>query len=150
MPKTSVFRCAKCGDGSRLYAWTHVVAHGPVNARGVIDAYDWTEDDDEVIEESVICQVHGESPIEKLVDGEYTSTMVAGRFVSPTVALATALLDEPDVKYDMKHRELHDLALRISGRGWKPTGPQDIARFNELAEVRAEQRAARETEVADA
>jgi len=148
MPEISVFRCAECGDGSRLYAWTHVVAHGPVEAKGVIERYDWTDDEDDLIEESIICQVHGEGPIEKLVDGEYTSAMVGGRFVSPTVALATALLDKPDVKYDLDRRELYDLALKVSGRTWRPACPQDIARFNELVGARAQQRAAHGTEVA--
>ncbi|MEV0382362.1 hypothetical protein [Nonomuraea sp. NPDC050643] len=141
--KASVFRCAECGHGARLRAWTHVIAHGPVNAEGVIDDYDYTEDDDEVIEESVICQVHGENSIEKLIDGAYTATMIDGKYVSPTVALATALLDDPGVKYDMEHRELYYLARTVSGRDWKPACPQEIARFGELAEARAQQRAAK-------
>lgn len=149
-PEASVFRCAECGDGAHLRAWTHVIAHGAVNAKGVIDDYDWTEDDDEVIEESVICRIHGENSIEKLVEGEYTATMIDGQFVSPTVALAIDLLDKPDVEYDLDRRELRDLALKVSGRHWRPASPQDVARFNELAEARAQRRAARETEVADA
>lgn len=134
----SVFRCTECGDGTRLHAWTHVIARGPVNAKGVIDDYDWTEDDDEVIEESVICQVHGDASIEKLVDGEYTAAMIDGKFVSATVALAAALLDDPDTKYDMKYRELYCLARKVSGREWRPANPEDIARFHELAEARAQ------------
>ena len=139
-PAASVYRCAECGDGTRLRAWTHVVAHGPVNATGVIERYDWTDDNDDVIEESITCEVHGESFTEKLVEGEYTSAMINGRFVSATVALATALLDDPDVKYDPQHRELRDLSLRVSGRDyWSPASPQDIARFGELAEARTQQ-----------
>jgi len=115
----------------------------------VIEAYDWTDDEDEVIEESVICQAHGEASIEKLVDGEYTTAMVDGKFVSATVALATALLDDSDVKYDERHRELHDLARKVSGRSWRPASPEDIARFSELAEARTQQREAHGTEVAE-
>lgn len=137
-PTNSIFRCAECGDGTRLRAWTHVMAHGPVNAEGVIGGYDWTDDEDEVIEESVICQVHGEASIEKLVDGEYTAKMIDGKFVSSTFALAMAMLDDPAVKYDEPHRELRDLARRVGGRDYlRPAGPQDIARFHELAEARA-------------
>ncbi|WP_152990173.1 hypothetical protein [Sphaerimonospora mesophila] len=138
-PATSVYRCAECGDGTRLYAWTHVVAHGPVSAKGVIDHYDWTDDDDDVIEESIICSVHGEGFVEKLIDGLYSSAMVDGRYVSPTVELATALLNESDVKWDVRHRELYNLALRISGRAVRPMAPEDIARFEELAEARVRQ-----------
>jgi hypothetical protein len=148
-PEASVFRCAECGDGARLYAWTHVVAHGPVGAIGVIENYDWTDDDDDVIEESIICEVHGEGSVEKLIDGLYSSAMVDGRYVSPTVALATALLDESDIKWDVQHRELRDLAVRISGRDhWRPASPEDIATFGELVEARAQQRAVHGTEVA--
>lgn len=149
-PEASVFRCAECGDGARLYAWTHVVAHGPVDAKGVIENYDWTDDNDDVIEESIQCEVHGEDSIEKLVDGRYSSAMVNGWYVSPTVALATALLDESDIKWDVQHRELRDLAMRISGRDhWRPASPEDIARFGELVEARAKQGAAHGTEVAE-
>ena len=148
-PEASVFRCAECGDGARLYAWTHVVAHGPVGADGVISSYDWTDDEDDVIEESVICEIHGETSIEKLVDGEYTATMIDGKFVSPTVALATALLDDSGLKYDIEHRELYYLAQKVSGREWRPASPEDIARFSELAEARARQRAAHRAEVAE-
>ncbi|MEV4079717.1 hypothetical protein AB0J43_05430 [Nonomuraea fuscirosea] len=138
-PAESVYRCAECGDGTHLHAWTHVVAHGPVSAEGVIERYDWTDDWDDVIEESIICEVHGEGSVEKLIDGLYCSAMIDGRYVSPTVELATALLGESDVKWDVQHRELRDLALRISGRGWKPVTPEDIARFEELVKARARQ-----------
>ena len=147
--EASVFRCAVCGDGARLYAWTHVVAHGPVGAKGVIENYDWTDDDDDVIEESIQCEVHGEGSVEKLINGRYSSAMVNGRYVSPTVELATALLDESDIKWDIQHRELRNLAFRISGRDWRPASPEDIARFGELVEARAQQRAAHGTEVAE-
>ncbi|WP_188197250.1 hypothetical protein [Nonomuraea sp. SYSU D8015] len=113
------------------------MAHGPVSPTGVIERYDWTDDDDDVIEESIQCEVHGEGSVEKLIDGLYCSAMIDGRYVSPTVELATALLNESDVKWDVQHRELYNLALRISGRGWKPVTPESIARFEELVKARA-------------
>ncbi|SEU46508.1 hypothetical protein [Nonomuraea wenchangensis] len=137
-PATSVYRCAECGDGTRLTAWTHVVAHGPVSADGVIERYDYDDDNDDLIEESIICEVHGEGSVEKFIDGQYSSAMVNGRYVSPTVELATALLGESDVKWDVQHRELHNLALRVSGRDWKLATPEDIARFEELVQARAQ------------
>lgn len=79
----SVFRCAECGDGTGLRAWVHLNAHGPVGADGKIERYDYeSEDEDEIIEESVTCRTHGEDFIEKLVDGQYTSAMVDGRYVA--------------------------------------------------------------------
>lgn len=136
-PAMSIFRCTACGHGTHLRAWTHVVAHGPVGVDGVIDHYDWTDDDDDLIEESINCAVHGESFVEKLIEGAYTAVMVNGRFVSARVALATALLTESDVKWDLQHRELRDLALMITGQTWRPPAPKDIARFENLAEARA-------------
>lgn len=133
------YRCTECGDGSRLHAWAHVLACGPVDAKGVVERYDWTDDDDDLIEETVSCGVHGENFVEKLVEGEYTAAMIGGRFVSATVALAEALLNDSDVKYDRRHRELYNLALRVSGRGWGPMSPQVIERFSELAKARTQQ-----------
>ncbi len=83
----SVFRCAECGDGTRLRAWVHLNAHGPVGADGKIERYDYeSEDADEIIEESVTCSVHGEDPVEKLIDGQYTllssAIMVGRRYVA--------------------------------------------------------------------
>jgi hypothetical protein len=79
----SVFRCAECGDGARLRAWVHLNAYGPVGAAGKIERYDYeSEDAHEIIEESVTCRIHGEDFIEKLVNGQYASTMVNGRYVA--------------------------------------------------------------------
>lgn len=78
----SIFRCGECGHGDRLRGWVHVNAHGPVGPDGVIEHYDyWSEDADEIIEESVTCRIHGEGSIEKLTGGRYTSAMEHGRFV---------------------------------------------------------------------
>ncbi|MGH3278120.1 MAG: hypothetical protein ACRDNW_03180 [Trebonia sp.] len=82
-PEPSIFRCAECGHGDQLRGWVHVNAHGPVGASGVIEHYDyWSEDADEIIEESITCRIHGEGSVEKLVGGQYTSTMVGGKYVA--------------------------------------------------------------------
>lgn len=80
-----IFRCAECGNGSRLRGVVKLNAFGSVGPDGVIEYYDdWAEDADDIIEEAVSCQVHGEGPVEKLVGGSYTSFMTNGEF---TVAL---------------------------------------------------------------
>lgn len=82
-PEPSIFRCAECGDGTRLRGWARVNAHGPVGASGVIEHYDyWSEDADEIIEESITCRIHGEGSVEKLVGDQYTSTMVDGKYTA--------------------------------------------------------------------
>jgi len=66
-----------------LRAWGHLNAHGPAGADGKIDRYDYeSEDADEITEESVTCRIHGEDPIEKLIDGQYallSSAMMVDR-----------------------------------------------------------------------
>lgn len=80
-PPRPIFRCAECGNGSRLRGVVKLNAYGPVGPDGVIEHYDdWAEDADEIIEEAVCCQVHGEEPVEKLAGGRYTSFMVNGKF----------------------------------------------------------------------
>jgi len=87
-PPASVFRCAKCGDGSRLRGWAHVNVHGDVGPDGLIERSDYEDDMafNPIIEESVTCKIHGEGFIQKLAGGGYTSVtrlaMVNGRYVT--------------------------------------------------------------------
>lgn len=131
-------------------AWAHAVTYGPVGSDGTLSRDDWIDDDDDLIEESIICSVHGESFIEKLVEGAFTAEMINGRFVSARVAVATALLNAGDVKWDRQHRELRDLAQMIIGQTWRSPTPEDIARFESLAEARTRALAAAKHALADA
>ncbi len=66
-----------------MRAWVHLNAHGPVGADGKIARYDYVSEDAAAItEESVTCRIHGEDPIEKLIDGQYallSSAMMVDR-----------------------------------------------------------------------
>jgi hypothetical protein len=65
VPTASIFRCAECGDGTRLRGWVKLNTHGPVGADGTVERYDyWSEDAHPIIEESVTCRIHGEDFIE--------------------------------------------------------------------------------------
>ena len=82
-PEPSVFRCAECGHGGNLRAWAQVNIHGDLAPDGNIE---WPDYEDDaywpIVEESVTCKVHGEEHIEKLINGQYTSAMQAGKFVA--------------------------------------------------------------------
>jgi hypothetical protein len=82
-----VFRCAECGDGTRLRAWAHVNIHGDVGPDGLIERSDYEDDAFwPIIEESVTCKVHGEDRVEKLTGGRYVPVpelaLEGGRYVS--------------------------------------------------------------------
>jgi hypothetical protein len=86
-PAASVFRCARCGDGTRLRAWAHVNIHGDVGPDGLIERSDYEDDAFlPILEESVTCKVHGEDHVEKLVGARYVAVaelaLEAGRYVS--------------------------------------------------------------------
>jgi hypothetical protein len=65
----TVYRCADCGDGKRLFAWAHANVYGPVGSDGTLDRYDYDETWEDPIEESIACGRHPSGVIEMCVDG---------------------------------------------------------------------------------
>lgn len=64
------YRCAECGDGSRLYACAYAVASGPLapNGKELVTHDDVSET--ELAEDSIECGDHPGSVIEYRADGD--------------------------------------------------------------------------------
>lgn len=62
----SIYRCAECGHGRHLYAWSQAVAYGPVDRDGLLARHDDT-DDCFLFVESIQCDRHPSGRIETKV-----------------------------------------------------------------------------------
>jgi hypothetical protein len=62
----SLYRCAECGHGRNLYAYSQAVAYGPVAADGLLASHDHT-DDCFLFVNSIQCRVHPDGQIQTKV-----------------------------------------------------------------------------------
>lgn len=68
-PVPSVYRCATCGHGNRLFAYAHANIHGHLGLDGQLDSYDYIDTWEDPIEESIECGRHPDGIIEMCIDG---------------------------------------------------------------------------------
>lgn len=67
----SLYRCAECGHGDKLIAWSEGLFEGPLGPDGLLTRHDWAEDT-MVCESSIKCDDHGDCvTIHKRVDGRW-------------------------------------------------------------------------------
>lgn len=65
----SLYRCAECGHGEKLYALAYGYIEGPLGADGSLERHDRCEET-ELAEDTIACHEHGDSVlIEKRVEG---------------------------------------------------------------------------------
>ena len=68
--KSWLWRCAECGHGRNLVAWSEGVIEGPLAHDGTISRYDYIEDT-WVFPDSIHCTLHVDAIIEFKVDGRF-------------------------------------------------------------------------------
>ena len=67
-PVPSVYRCATCSHGRRLFAWAHANVYGPVGADGMLERSEYEDAWEDPIEESIVCGRHPDGIIEMCID----------------------------------------------------------------------------------
>jgi DnaJ-class molecular chaperone len=66
----SLYRCAECGHGENLTAYSSAIAFGPLNADGLLTHHDDVSDD-HVFESSIACTLHMDAVIERRLGDGY-------------------------------------------------------------------------------
>jgi hypothetical protein len=67
----SVYRCADCGHGRKLWAYAYACVSGPLGADGVLSEHQSVDTTEDPIEASIQCTRHPGSVIEMSVNGEW-------------------------------------------------------------------------------